>query len=286
MNLRLLQDRLASYQCATTLEEERALREITQEVVLAALGRGDFFKHALFQGGTCLRVFHGLGRFSEDLDFLLRVPNGAFRLDDHLTLIADELRAFGYAPEITARGAADAVVRKAFIKDESIGALIDLRHRDPDGPGRKIRVKLQVDTNPPAGGGATLHHLDFPFVSAVACQDLPSLFAGKAHALLCRAHVKGRDWYDFLWYTGRGVPLNTRFLESALAQSGPWRGQPLSVDTAWFASALEESIRGIDWHRAGEDVRRFLPAREQASIDLWSADLFLSRLERWVGTAG
>ncbi len=281
MSVQMIRERLASYNCQTALEEQQALREITQEVALAALGRGEFFKHALFQGGTCLRVFYGLNRFSEDLDFILREPNPRFELKDMLRDLRDELSAYGYQMEITDRGSADTAVRKAFLKDSSIGKLIQLRYADRTGLPAKIRIKLEVDTNPPAGGGAALEYLDFPFVSAVAVQDKPSLFAGKVHALLCREYIKGRDWYDFIWYTSQGIDINAEFLSSALNQLGPWANQHTVVDEAWVVSALENRIVSLDWKQAAEDVRRFIRVHEQPSLDLWGTELFLHQLEKW-----
>ena len=281
MSVQMIRERLASYNCQTALEELQALREITQEVALAALGRGDFFKHALFQGGTCLRIFYGLNRFSEDIDFILRGPNPRFDLKDALQGVQDELSAYGYQMEIADRATADTAVRKAFLKDSSIGKLIQLRHAYQTGLPAKIRIKLEVDTNPPEGTGTALEYLDFPFVSAVAVQDKPSLFAGKVHALLCREYIKGRDWHDFVWYTSQRIDVNETFLSSALNQFGPWRNQHAVANETWVTNELEKKIVSVNWKQAAEDVRRFLPAKEQPSLSLWSTDLFLHQLEKW-----
>lgn len=280
MSVKVIQQRLASFDCRTHVEEQQAIREISQEVVLAALGRSDFFKHALFQGGTCLRIFHGLNRFSEDLDFILREPNADFQLRPYLRHISDELAAYGYDIEITDRSEADAADKKAFLKDASLGKVLSLRHADQTGAAAKIRIKLEVDTNPPSGSGQELQYLDFPFVSGVAVQDKPSLFAGKLHALLCREYVKGRDWYDFIWYTSQRVGVNFEFLASAINQLGPWAGQQIMVDKNWMLSHLERTIASIDWRQAADDVRRFVPAQEQASLDPWSQDLFFRQLRK------
>lgn len=281
MSVQIIQQRLASYNCQTEIEEQQAIREITQEVVLAALGRGDFFKHALFQGGTCLRIFYGLNRFSEDLDFILREPDMKFQLKEHLQRLTNDLEAYGYQVEITDRGEAGAAVRKAFVKDSSLGKLIEFRHVNRSGPPAKIRIKLEIDTNPPRGSGTELLYLDFPFVSAVAAQDRPSLFAGKLHALLCRDHIKGRDWYDFLWYTAQGTGINYDFLSSAIDQVGPWHDQDVTADRTWVVSELKKKISSMNWRQVADDVRRFIRANEQPSLDLWSKELFLHQLDRW-----
>lgn len=282
MSIKLIQERLNSYNCRTEIEEQQAIREITQEVVLAALGRGDFFKHALFQGGTCLRIFYGLNRFSEDLDFILRQPEPSFQLKDHLQHMTDELSAYGYKIEITDRSMSDATVKKAFLKDSSIGKIILLKHANQSGPLAHIRIKLEVDTNPPSGSGEELKYLDFPFISAVSVQDKPSLFAGKIHALLCRDYIKGRDWYDFLWYTGQGTAINYTFLSSAINQQGQWKEQNIITDKKWVLAELEKKIVSLDWKKAAEDVRRFIRANEQPSLALWSKELFLHQLAKMV----
>ena len=284
MSVRMIQDRLDMYRAESDLEEQQALREITQEVVLAALGRGDFFTHALFQGGTCLRIFHGLNRFSEDLDFLCRKDVPDFRWADYLPGLKEELAAYGYQLEIADRSDTTTAVKKAFLKDDSLGKVLSLQFSKRTGPLAKIRIKLEIDTHPPAGSGEVLEYLDFPFVATVQAQDLPSLFAGKIHALLCRDYTKGRDWYDFLWYTSRGTPINYRFLTSALSQLGPWQSTDVVADEAWLVKELGNKIASLNWKQAADDVRRFVPARDQKSLDLWSEALFQTLLKRWQTT--
>lgn len=280
MNIKIIQQRLLSYKCKTDLEEQLAIREITQEVILAALGRGDFFKHALFQGGTCLRIFYGLNRFSEDMDFILRQPSTDFQLKNHLQKLTDELSAYGYNIEITNRNKADSAIKSAFLKDNSLGKVIELRHRNQIGQTAKIRIKLEVDTNPPAGSGHELKYLDFPFISSVTIQDKPSLLAGKLHAILCRKYVKGRDWYDFIWYTSQNIGINFEFLSSAINQQGPWQNQNIKIDRKWIFTELKNKITSLDWDLAKEDVRRFIRAEEQPSLDLWCKELFLWQLKK------
>jgi predicted nucleotidyltransferase component of viral defense system len=286
MSTKIIQDRLDSYECNTALEEEQALREITQEVALAALGRTDFFKYAAFQGGTCLRIFYGTNRFSEDFDFLLKEPTKDFNLAPYLRNLSIELAAYGYKLETTDRSKADSTVKKAFIKDNSIGKVLELNHLRADRSMRKIRIKLEIDTNPPEGSDYEIKYLDFPFVSSATIQDLPSLFAGKIHALLCREYTKGRDWYDFIWYTGRGVHINYKFLASALKQQGPWQGQELKIDKEWTIKTLSKRIFTLDWREAKDDIRRFVRQNELASLKLWGEKLFLDRLNNYASKIG
>ena len=280
MSVRMIQDRLNSYGCRSTLEEEQALREITQEIVLAGLGRTDFFQHAAFQGGTCLRILHGLNRFSEDLDFALQAPDAGFVLRPYLDALAKELTAYSYGLEIDDRSKADQAVRMAFLKDDLVGKLLQLAYRPATGPSRKLRIKLEVDANPPAGATFETKYLDFPFPSALRVFDPPSLFAGKVHALLCREYLKGRDWYDFIWYTSRRTPVNYKLLAAALSQLGPWQGQQLAIHRDWYVEQLRAKIEATDWPQAREDVHRFVKPAELPSLELWGKEFFLGQAEK------
>ena len=280
MSVKMIQDRLDGYGCHSSLEEEHALREITQEIVLAALGRTDFFQKVGFQGGTCLRIFHGLNRFSEDLDFALQKPDASFSLKPYLNALGKELLAYGYGLEMEDRSKVDQAVRLAFIKDDSLGNLLRLNYKPASGPLRKLRIKLEVDTNPPGGAMFETKYMDFPFPSAACVFDLPSLFAGKVHALLCREYLKGRDWYDFVWYTARRTPVNCVMLSAALTQMGPWKGHQVQADRAWCVEQLRRKIEATDWKHAREDVRRFVKPNELPSLDLWCRDFFLAQTDK------
>ena len=275
MSVGVIQGRLESYRCNSTLEEDRAIREITQEIVLAALARTDFFRKAAFQGGTCLRILHGLNRFSEDLDFALMTPDRSFRLEPYVPDIRREMAAYGYDIEFIDRSKAEQPVQKAFLKDDSIGDLLQLHYRPRTGPMRAIRIKVEVDINPPVGADVESRYLDFPFPQAIAAFDPRSLFAGKLHAILCRGYLKGRDWYDFVWYTARKTSVNFKLLEAAIDQNGPWKGQGVTVDRTWCLEQLVRKIDSIDWDAAKEDIRPFVKSHEQPSIDLWSREFFM-----------
>jgi hypothetical protein len=142
---------------------------------------------------------------------------------------------------------------------------------------RKIRIKFEVDSNPPAGAAYEVKVMDFPFPAAVSLFALPSLFSGKMHALLCREYVKGRDWYDFLWYAARSTRPNFDLLASALDQTGPWAGKNLFVDEPWCRRELSAKIESMDFAKLREDVKRFLKPVEVASLNLWTREFFLER---------
>jgi hypothetical protein len=280
MSIDLIQGRLSAKRYATTEEETLALREITQEIALAALSRTDFFKKAAFQGGTCLRIFHGLERFSEDLDFALLEENPHFQFEPYLSTLRTEFAAYGYTIQLDDRSRAEAPVKLAFLKDQSIGKILTFSYRKPRDIAVPIRIKLEVDTRPPAGAQTESRFADFPFAFAVTLHTLPSLFAGKSHALLCREFVKGRDWFDFGWYVARRTPIRFELLAAALNQQGPWKGRGITVDAAWYFAEMEKKIRSIDWEAAKADTRRFLAHTQQQSLDVWGVDFFLDCLQK------
>lgn len=173
-------------------------------------------------------------------------------------------------------------VRTAALKNNSFVNQLNLQfyknHAD-----RKIAIKLEVDANPPAGSAFDYTYLDFPTDFEVCHQDLPSNFALKIHALLCRPFLKGRDWYDFTWYIRQGVSLNFPHLQNALIQYGPWEGQEnLVIDEGWVREELKKKIDSIEWAVAAADVAPFLKLNEQESLKLWSARFFLAKLKKLV----
>jgi predicted nucleotidyltransferase component of viral defense system len=230
--MELIQQRLLSYQCQTVLDQEHALKEVAQEIALLALSRAGFFRVAAFQGGTCLRILHGLDRFSEDLDFVLDQADPQFDWAPYLKTMKEEFSLYGYQLEMTNKSKLDKVVKTAFLKADSEGGLLVLRDSRTHRP--QLQIKLEIDTHPPLGSHYELKYLDFPLPYSVRTQDLPSLFASKCHALLCREYIKGRDWYDFIWYVARKTSINAELLSQALAQAGPWKGQKNLVTQKWL----------------------------------------------------
>lgn len=280
MTVGIIQDRLNQYQCVTALDEENAIKEITQEIALLALSRRDFFQVAEFHGGTALRILYGLQRFSEDLDFALLSPNTTFNFVPYIDELAEEFREFGYDLEIQDRSKANANVRKAFLKDNSIGKVLDLNFplykRNP----KKIQIKLELDVNPPEGALTEIKYLDFPLPYSILAKNLPSSFSGKLHAILCRSYLKGRDWYDFIWYVSRSTQINYNLLENAIRQNGPWQGSHILVNKLWLLDQLTKKIESIEWEEAKQDVTRFLNPIDQEGLKVWNKSFFLSRVEK------
>lgn len=277
---RVLSARIRAYAPANSVEQENVLQELMQHYVLSSLSRAGLFEEAMFHGGTCLRIVHGMNRFSEDLDFLLKRSDPDFRWQGYLESVRKDCEQEGIPFEVQDKSQAGTAVRKAFLKTDSIGKILELdlpfeRHRP-----RKIRIKLEIDINPPSGSTFTTNYITFPVTAPMTTQSLESGFAMKLHALLCRSYVKGRDWYDFVWYVARKTGPDTELLRQALRQQGPWAGQPMAVNRHWVRENMEATIRRIDWSAARDDVQRFLPLSEQEGLRAWSADFFLHHLAR------
>ncbi len=274
----LIINRLNRYKLRTQEEEENALKEILQEIALYTLSTTDFFSKALFQGGTALRIFYNLPRFSEDLDFVLQSPDLSFHWEPYIHKMTECFKLFSIEPEIIDRGRADKAIQKLFLKDNSIGKMIHLKFKHHSG--KKLLIKLELDVNPPSHSGADIQYLDFPLDYSVATQDLPSNFAGKCHALLCRPYIKGRDWFDFSWYIASETPINFHFLSSAIKQLGPWQDTHLIVDKYWLLEQLSLKIKTLDWDQVRQDVMRFVSPEYQASLALWSVNFFQNKIKK------
>jgi len=285
-DIEFIQRRLEGYRAKSSVEEDHALREILQECILAALARTDFFTKASFHGGTHLRIFHGLRRFSEDLDFALLRPNPSFELKPYLDKAAEELESIGLHVEIKDKSKEDVTVKKGILKDDSLVRIVQLRYMQNLGSRqtpRKLLIKIEVDANPPAGATHESQELRFPFRAPVTNFDLPSSFAGKMHALLCRTYVKGRDWYDFDWYVGQGVRLNHALLTAAIDQQGQWAGKHVETDDGWVLAELLKVIAALDWDKAREDVSAFVPSDELFVLKNFTAAYFLACAKKLFG---
>ncbi|PWU21573.1 MAG: hypothetical protein C5B49_02455 [Bdellovibrio sp.] len=281
MSIKIIQERLNQYSFQNQLQEENALKEIAQEIALSALSRAGFFKVAAFQGGTCLRILYGLNRFSEDLDFALQKPSSNFRWETYLKNMKAELEAYGFQFQVVERDKSGAV-KSVFLKENSIGNLLLLSHRNQSS--RLIKIKLEIDTDPPKGAKIEQKYINFPITVPVISHDLASLFAGKSHALLCRPYIKGRDWFDFVWYVSRKTPINFELLSHALNQLGPWKEKRVRVDNRWYAEELSKKIKNTNWNQQKKDVERFLRPEDLDLLNQWRAGFFLDRLMTLIPT--
>jgi len=274
----IIQNRLAQYSISRSLGEQNALKEISQEIILFSLWRAEFFEVAAFQGGTSLRILHGLSRFSEDIDFILIKPDMGFIWQPYLDKLVETCKEFGMEPEAIDRNRMDKSIKSAIVKDNSIANQLNLSFVDSQQR-QSVKIKLEIDCNPPAGSAFEYSYLDFPVNFEVCHQDKSSNFALKTHALLCRPYLKGRDWYDFSWYITQRIIPNIVLLQNALMQYGPWKEQSIIFDQKWLENALSEKISSINWKNAVADVERFIKPIEQKSLSLWSEKFFLSKVD-------
>ncbi|PJC22326.1 MAG: hypothetical protein CO065_01550 [Comamonadaceae bacterium CG_4_9_14_0_8_um_filter_57_21] len=240
-----------------------------QEIALAGLNRGGFFEKAAFYGGTCLRIFHGLPRFSEDLDFSLLRPQTHFSFEPYFKTLREEFAAFGFEVEITAKQkTAVTDIASAFLKKSS--SLYDVQVAGQ----KAMKIKLEVDTDPPLQFATEEKLLIQPYSFYVKCFALPDLFAGKMHALLYRKwqnRVKGRDWFDYEWYVRRGIALNLAHFCERARQSGDWASDTITKQE--FLALLQTRVHTLDVASARQDVVRFV--KDAEALNIWSQDYFL-----------
>ena len=270
----LIEQRLSRYSIKTQDDEANAVKEITQEIILYALSTTKFFDHVHFCGGTALRIIYGLERFSEDLDFTLNIPDENFNFDNYMSDVLNVLKQYGLDMKIK-KAKDNTFVKKRELKKDSEKWQLSFPSL------AKVVIKLEIDANPPEGAIYTDKILDFPILHKIRIGTIETLFAGKMHALLCRDFVKGRDWYDFLWYVKNNHAINYDLLQHALFQMGPYKGKNIpNFDKEFVKTELSNKIENLDWSKAKSDVERFIKPEEVKSLDLWSVDLFLSRVEQ------
>jgi hypothetical protein len=270
---------LAKYEPKSVDDSVRALREIIQEVALLGLWRAKFFEHAAFYGGTALRILYGLDRFSEDLDFSLLAPSPDFNLARYSASLEEELLAFGFNVRVEmVDKAVESAVQSAFLKANTRNELLVIEAGEEltgqVAAGQVLKVKIEVDTDPPPGFSTSTRYLLQPIPFAVRSYSLPDLFAGKMHAILFRKwknRVKGRDWYDLVWYAANHPQLNLGHLEQRMRQTGHWSGE-LSLSPVAFSDLLFEAIDRLDVNQARKDVAPFV--KDQQMLALWSHDFF------------
>lgn len=259
------------------------LREILQQTALLGLVRHQFFEHAVFYGGTALRILYGLDRYSEDLDFSLLKPNPDFDFVPFLQGMHRELESLGFQLDVTTREKnSDIGIWSAFLKANTLSLLLSLHGKKAKGihPEQKIQIKLEIDTDPP------LSHL--PLESKLVKNPVPfyvvtyatvDLFAGKMHAALCRnwqKRIKGRDWYDLIWYIQNRIPVNLPHLRERMRQT-----KHLQPAEKFGEKELIERLRAkidqIDWELAKSDVAAFIPDKRR--LDIWSNRFFQDIIE-------
>ena len=275
-----IQSMMERYQPQTAEAYRNALMEIVQEIALYGMSKSGFFQEGAFYGGTALRIFYGLHRFSEDMDFSLVHPNPSFALSDYLPAVEEELSAVGLKMRVEQKNKTKVTdIQSAFIKGGTLIQIISIQQTDEvliSGIHKQeqLKIKLEVDTNPPPGAGFELRYALRPVPYAVRLYDKPSLFAGKIHAVLCRnwtRRIKGRDLYDYVWYLSHDTPVNLFHLQKRLEQSDRWDSskQLALQDTK---NMLKERFSQLDFEAAKKDVIPFLS--DASELELWNAGFF------------
>ena len=257
---------LARHEIITENDRKNAIYEVMQEITLGGLYRGGFFNKAAFYGGTCLRIFHGIDRFSEDMDFSLIEPDPNFKLEEYFPAIKNEFDAVGRDVEITKKDKKQfSKVESAFLKDNTEVYNVSFQTE------KSIKVKIEVDIDPPLNFDTEQKLILQPFSFMTRCFILPDLFAGKMHALVFRKwknRVKGRDWYDFEWYVRKGVELNFNHLQIRIRQFNN-----VEMTKEEFIDKLKERISTTNIELVKRDVTPFI--KNHAQLDIWSTDYFL-----------
>lgn len=257
---------LSGYDITTELQKRNAIFEVNQQVILAGLYNGGFFNEAAFYGGTCLRIFHGLQRFSEDMDFSLLAPNENFDFTQYFQPIIDQFTLVGREVEIRKKDKKNfGKVESAFLKDNT--DVYDITFQTE----KSVKIKIEVDTQPPLKFKTEQKLLLLPQSFMTRCFTLPTLFAGKMHALVYRAwknRVKGRDWYDFEWYVRHYISLDFTHLSERALQ---FNQEELDKET--FLQKLNERLATADINQVKADVLPFV--RNPKELDIWSNDYFL-----------
>lgn len=274
-----LEQMLKAYDVETLYDRKNAMKEIMQEIVLCGLSRASFFKRAAFYGGTALRIFYGLDRFSEDLDFSLEAGDTVFNLSEYFPALEKEVRSFGLNVAVSEKvKAKDSHIRSAFLKGNTKEHLLffyaDERLAGSVAKTEVIKIKLEVDVNPPKYASFEHKYRLLPAPYEVNLYDLPSLFAGKIHAVLARAwqsRIKGRDLYDYVFYLSRDSAVNLPHLRERLIDSGYIHGgDPCLLNDV--KRMLCEHFDTMDFSQAKQDVRPFI--HDASALDVWSADFF------------
>jgi len=273
---------MSKYNCNNTEDYENALKEIIQEVALLGLSRSDFFTKASFYGGTALRIFHGLPRYSEDLDFSLDGPDESFDLNSYLQYVEKELQAYNFSMTVRQKEKTrETAIKSAFIKGNTIQNIIEIMPNDMYvngvNPDAVIKIKFEIDTNPPEGAEYQYMNSINPTPYRAKLYDLPSLFAGKTHAVLCRDYknrVKGRDFFDYIWYLQKGCPINLLHLQKRMEQSGKWdSNEELTLNR--LKELLYERFSNVDFKSAKQDVEMFLTPHDRESLNVWDSTFFI-----------
>lgn len=276
---------LARYQISDPEAAGNALKEIIQEISLLGLQRADFFEKAAFYGGTALRVLYQLPRFSEDLDFTLFKTDPEFSLEPYFSAVKRELEAYGFNVDIErVEKKRMSEVKSAFIKADTQMHLLKVESlksfEKKTQTNAKLQIKFEVDTDPAAGFNFETRYLLHPISFPVISLKRPDLFAGKLHALLYRpwkTRIKGRDFYDYVWYLKNSVPVRLSYLREKAIQSGHAQASDLRT-LPQLKKVLIKRFETVDFERAKDDIRPFI--KDPSELKVWGPEFFKQITEK------
>jgi predicted nucleotidyltransferase component of viral defense system len=269
---------LDKYNCSSVLDYENALKEIIQEVTMLGLWRARFFEHGLFYGGSALRILYDLERFSEDIDLTLLKPDPDFTLEKYFSAILQELESFGFVVQLEAKTKQrSGPIDSAFKKADTLVHFMFINANLKTHPNAKLKIKIEIDRDPPFEYKTENRYHLSPIPFTIKSMTLPSLFAGKLHAVLCRKkvfNIKGRDWYDLIWFVNKKISVNLRYLKEKMIQSGDlWKNQRLNKEV--LSELLILKSKEVNFEQAIKDVSPFIKRKtEQDSLELWSPEFF------------
>jgi predicted nucleotidyltransferase component of viral defense system len=280
----IIEQMLKQHNTQTAFDKKNGIKEVVQEIVLCGLSRAGLFKTAAFYGGTALRIFYGLDRFSEDLDFSLKAPDPSFDFYEYLPMLEKEINSYGLNFNIEAKAkSVDSDIKSAFLKGNTKEHLLmfyaDEQLARSIGSSELIKVKFEMDTNPPDYATFETKYRLLPIPYEISLYTMPSLFAGKIHAVICRAwknRVKGRDLYDYVFYLSRGTPVNLAHLSARLTQSG-YFSEARQITIEDVKEILRQRFVNIDYAQAKKDVVPFI--KNPGALDIWNPDFFLQITE-------
>lgn len=272
------------YNPITAQDFENGLKEIIQEITLAGLAKAHFFDRAAFYGGTALRIFYGLPRFSEDLDFTLLSVQSNFSLKNYFESVSQTLNSFGFDVEVEEIDKKNSTnVESAFLKANTKIHFLKIesgkKFANKIQNNKKIRVKFEIDTTPAMGFETEVKVLHPPITAAIRVLKPSYLFAGKMHAILFRKwgqRIKGRDFYDLLWFLGQRTPLHLGYLENKMRAGKVWN-KVRKLNKLDLDHLLTARIKSIDFTSAGQDVAVFI--KDPSEISTWNQELFLSAVK-------
>jgi hypothetical protein len=174
-------------------------------------------------------------------------------------------------------------IESAFIKGDTRINLMCVHAQEDIVEGfprnKKIKVKLELDTDPPPGSQQEVRTLLTPIPFSVKTFTRPDLFAGKVHAVLCRqwkSRVKGRDYYDFIWFIGQKIPCRIGYLKEKMIQTGHLKRED-TLDKNRLKGLLQEKFKNLDFDPIIKDIRPFV--KDKQELALWSREFFLNVIE-------